>query len=46
MRHMQKEAGIWDYDHIDGNRSNNHARNCQASCPNCHAKKTPGLLKQ
>jgi hypothetical protein len=42
----KKRAGIWDYDHIDGNRSNNHARNCQALCPNCHAKKTRSLLKQ
>jgi hypothetical protein len=38
--------GVWDYDHKDGNRSNNHARNCQALCPNCHAKKTGGLLKR
>ena len=42
----KKRAGVWDYDHIDGNRSNNHARNCQALCPNCHAKKTRGILKQ
>jgi hypothetical protein len=42
----KKSAGIWDYDHIDGNRSNNNSRNCQALCPNCHAKKTRGLLKQ
>jgi hypothetical protein len=39
-------AGVWDYDHIDGNRSNNDISNCQALCPNCHAKKTRGLLKQ
>ena len=31
---------IVDFDHIDGNRSNNSALNCQALCPNCHAKKT------
>jgi 5-methylcytosine-specific restriction endonuclease McrA len=37
---------VWDYDHIDGNRSNNKISNCQALCPNCHAKKTRGLLKQ
>lgn len=42
----KKRADVWDYDHIDGNRSNNHARNCQALCPNCHAKKTRGLLEQ
>jgi len=29
-----------DFDHIDGNRSNNLASNCQALCPNCHARKT------
>ena len=42
----KKSTGIWDYDHIDGNRSNNEPGNCQALCPNCHAKKTRGLLKQ
>jgi hypothetical protein len=41
----KKGAGVWDYDHIDGNRSNNRPNNCQALCPNCHAKKTRGLLK-
>jgi len=29
-----------EFDHIDGNRSNNSFENCQALCPNCHAKKT------
>ena len=29
-----------NFDHIDGNRSNNSIANCQALCPNCHAKKT------
>ena len=28
------------FDHKDGDRSNNHISNCQALCPNCHAKKT------
>ena len=42
----KRNTGVWDYDHMDGNRSNNHSRNCQALCPNCHAKKTRGLLKQ
>lgn len=41
-----KSAGVWDYDHIDGNRSNNKSRNLQVLCPNCHAKKSRGLLKQ
>ena len=31
---------IVDYDHIDGNRSNNDISNCQALCPNCHAEKS------
>ena len=31
---------VVDFDHIDGNRSNNKISNCQALCPNCHAKKT------
>ncbi len=42
----KRSAGVWDYDHIDGNRSNNGISNCQALCPNCHAKKTRGLLEQ
>ncbi|MFL6407431.1 MAG: HNH endonuclease signature motif containing protein [Nitrososphaeraceae archaeon] len=37
---------VWDFDHKDGNRSNNRLSNYQALCPNCHAKKTRGLLKQ
>jgi predicted restriction endonuclease len=35
-----KKSDIWDFDHIDGNRGNNDSSNCQALCPNCHAKKT------
>jgi len=31
---------VVNYHHIDGNRANNHISNCQALCPNCHAKKT------
>ena len=42
----KKSAGVWDYDHTDGDRSNNDISNCQALCPNCHAKKTRGLLKE
>jgi len=29
-----------EFDHIDGDRSDNSVENCQALCPNCHAKKT------
>jgi HNH endonuclease len=42
----KRTTGVWDYDHIDGNRSHNDPNNCQALCPNCHAKKTRGLLRQ
>ena len=42
----KRSAGVWDYDHINGNRFNNDISNCQALCPNCHAKKTRGLLEQ
>ena len=31
---------VVNFDHIDGNRANNSLLNCQALCPNCHAKKT------
>ena len=31
---------VWEYDHIDGNKANNLISNCQALCPNCHARKT------
>ena len=30
----------WEYDHIDGNRSNDSVSNCQGLCPNCHSIKT------
>ena len=36
----KKTLEIVDFDHIDRNSSNNLASNCQALCPNCHAKKT------
>jgi len=35
-----KKSDVWDFDHIDGNKANNDISNCQALCPNCHAKKT------
>ncbi len=31
---------VVDYDHKNGDRSNNKESNCQALCPNCHAIKT------
>jgi len=36
----KKKLDIINFDHIDGDRSNNSITNCQALCPNCHAKKT------
>ena len=36
----QTYLGVRDFDHIDGNSSNIDYSNCQALCPNCHAKKT------
>lgn len=38
-------ADIFDFDHKDGNRSNNKMSNCLALCPNCHAKKSRGLIE-
>ena len=31
---------VVNFDHIDGDRSHNSILNCQALCPNCHARKT------
>src|SRR3990172_865620 len=42
----KKKLGLYDFDHIDGNRSNNSPENCQALCLNCHAKKTRKNKKQ
>ena len=36
----QNKLDVTDFDHIDGNSSNNRLDNCQDVCPNCHAKKT------
>ena len=36
----KNKLDVTNFDHIDGNRSNNSIANCQALCPNCHAKKT------
>jgi len=37
------KSDVWDFDHIDGNRAINSVSNCQALCPNCHARKTRKL---
>ncbi len=31
---------VREFDHIDGNKENSYIGNCQALCPNCHARKT------
>ena len=33
-------TGVYDFDHIDGNKANNLSNNCQALCLNCHRIKT------
>jgi hypothetical protein len=38
--HCRKILNVVDWDHKNGDRSNNHENNCQALCPNCHAIKT------
>jgi len=38
--YCKKVLDVANFDHIDGDRSNNSFFNCQALCPNCHAKKT------
>ena len=40
----KKLSTTLDFDHIDGDRSNNSQANCQALCPNCHAYKTRTLF--
>ena len=35
----QKPPPRWEYDHIDGDRSNDSVSNCQGLCPNCHSVK-------
>jgi hypothetical protein len=36
---------VVDWDHKNGDRSNNSESNCQALCPNCHAIKTRSARK-
>lgn len=35
-----KILNIVEYDHKDGDRTNNHVSNCQALCPTCHGIKS------
>lgn len=36
----RKTLDVIDYDHKNGDRSDNRENSCQALCPNCHAIKT------
>jgi len=36
-------SSLFDFHHINGDRTNNCSSNCEALCPNCHAKKTRKL---
>ncbi len=38
--HCNRLLNVVDYDHKNGDRSNNKVSNCVALCPNCHAIKT------
>ena len=38
-----RHASSFQFDHKDGNHSNNSPSNCQALCPNCHDRKSRGL---
>jgi hypothetical protein len=38
--HCNRLLNVVDYDHKNGDRSNNKESNCIALCPNCHAIKT------
>ncbi len=39
-RNCKRYLNVYEFDHIDGEKSNNYIGNCQALCPNCHAEKT------
>jgi len=43
--HCKRILNVVDWDHKNGDRSNNSESNCQALCPNCHAIKTRSTRK-
>jgi len=43
--HCKRILNVVDWDHKNGDRSNNNESNCQALCPNCHAIKTRSTRK-
>src|SRR5439155_24061050 len=38
-----RHASSFQFDHVDGNHSNNSPSNCQGVCPNYHDRKSRGL---
>ena len=42
----REKTELWEYDHINGDSSNNSLENCQALCPNCHSKKTRNIKEK
>ncbi|MGC1932567.1 MAG: hypothetical protein WA667_26635 [Candidatus Nitrosopolaris sp.] len=43
--HCNRLLNVVDYDHQNGDRSNNKESNCIALCPNCHAIKSRRTLR-
>jgi len=41
-----KKTEVWDFDHIDGDSSNNSLSNCQALCLDCHGIKTRNVKQR
>ena len=41
-----KKLDVRDFDHIDGDSSNNSLENCQALCLDCHRKKTQKIKQR
>jgi len=42
----RKKLDVWEFDHIDGNSSNNSPENCQALHPDCHTKKNRNIKQR
>jgi len=38
--HCELSRDIMEFDHINGDKTNNDVTNCQALCANCHRRKT------
>jgi 5-methylcytosine-specific restriction endonuclease McrA len=44
--HCKRYLKVREFDHKDGDRSNNDISNCQALCPTCHSLKTSSERKK